>query len=293
VTVLIGGETGTGKTFLARLIHDSSARADERFVVVPCGALAGGLVESELFGHVKGAFTGADADREGRFAAAAAGTLLLDEIDALPLEQQAKLLRVIETGDYEPVGSNTTRRSQTRVIAATNIILEDAVDEGRFREDLFYRLNVLHIELPALAERAGDILPFARAMVAKYAERFDKPIYRLTEEVALALESFSWPGNVRQLENTMQQAVLACPGPELTVAHLPPALRPGPRLAAKPAGPLVRQREQSERVAIQRALTEAGDCRAKAARALGVSRVTLYKKLKKYGLTTTTTPQPA
>jgi len=284
VTVLIEGETGTGKTFLARLIHDCSPRSAQRLVVVPCGALASSLVESEFFGHVKGAFTGADVAKVGKFAAAGHGTLLLDEIDALGLEQQANLLRVVETGEFEPVGSNETQHCHARLIAATNWDLNDAVAQGRFRHDLYYRLNVLAFTLPPLRERIEDIGPLARGLVARFAARFGKPLFAIAPDVVAALEAFSWPGNIRQLENVLQQAVLFCSGPELRVEHLPPLVT---NLAmCRPEGPthsLARGRETQEKAAIRRALEDNGYSRTRAAQALGVSRVTLYKKMKKYG----------
>jgi transcriptional regulator with PAS, ATPase and Fis domain len=292
VTVLLTGETGTGKTHLARLIHNHSTRSTERLLVVPCGALAPNLIESELFGHARGAFTGADRPKVGKFEAVGGGTLLLDEIDALGLEQQAKLLRVIETGAYEPVGSNEIKVCNARIIAASNWELEQAVAEGRFRQDLYYRLNVLSFYLPPLRERVEDVRMLARGMVAYFSKKFKKELVGIHPEALQALESFPWPGNIRQLENVIQQAVLMSAGPELLKHHLPQPVREAeaaPRLngtapAAASANSLAQHREQQERYAIERALAESNNCRSRAASALGISRVTLYNKIKKYGI---------
>jgi DNA-binding NtrC family response regulator len=214
--------------------------------------------------------------------------LLLDEIDALGLEQQANLLRVIETGEYEPVGSNKTLICTARIIAASNLNLEEAVKAGKFRQDLYYRLNVMNFYLPPLRERVEDIAPLARGMVARYASKFHKPIFDLGLEAIKALESFPWPGNIRQLENVLQQAVLICTGPELQLAHLPqPVQKPmqrSPSREREASESLVQNRETLERSVIQRALASCDYSRARAAHALGISRVTLYKKMKKYGL---------
>lgn len=286
VTVLLTGETGTGKTHLAQLLHEGSPRRGKPFLVVACGAITPTLMESTFFGHVRGAFTGADRDRIGKFEAAGEGTLLLDEIDALPLEQQAGLLRVIETGEFEPVGSNETRRCAARLIVASNWNLEQAVNQGRFRQDLYYRLNVMSFHLPPLRERVGDIAPLVRLLAARYNTRFRKDLFSIALETLATLECHPWPGNIRQLENIVQQAVLMSRGNELLPEHLPQDIRrtTTPSVSPMPTSSLVKNREAAERTLIENALANHNQSRTRAASALGISRVTLYKKMKKHGL---------
>lgn len=297
ITVLLTGETGTGKTYLARLLHELSPRRSERFCTVPCGAIAPTLIESEFFGHVRGAFTGADRARIGKFAAAGAGTLLLDEVDALPLEQQANLLRIVESGEFEPVGSAETQQIRCRVIVASNRDLAAEVAAGRFRDDLYWRLNVMPFHLPPLRQRQEDLPWLIRGLAARFAAKFKKPLRDVAPETLALLAALHWPGNLRQLENAVQAAVLLCRGDQLlpgdfaelgqsaTDAEAILPFSPRGAGAAPPAEPtLSRNRESSERTLILRTLAQHGQRRAEAARALGVSRVTLYKKMKKYGL---------
>jgi DNA-binding NtrC family response regulator len=225
VTVLLIGETGSGKTFLARLIHELSDRREDRFCTVACGALPPDLIESELFGNVKGAFTGADRDREGKFAAAGKGTLLLDEIDVLPLDQQAKLLRVIETGEYEPVGSNETQHSQARLIVASNYNLEELVRTGSFRTDLYYRLNILNFRLLPLRQRPWDIEFLARKFALEHSRTHGIQLRQIEPAFLETLKAYDWPGNIREMENVIRRAVLYCHRGVLSVQDLPSSLR--------------------------------------------------------------------
>jgi two-component system response regulator HydG len=304
-TVLLTGETGTGKTWLARLIHKLSPRRAEPFLAINCGALAPELIESEMFGHVKGAFTGADRARVGKFAAAGQGTLLLDEIDALPLAVQAKLLRAVDERVFEPVGSNESMPVRARLIAASNRTLEREVDAGRFRADLYYRLNVIGFHLAPLRDRLSDIPDLAAEFVAEFASRTGRPARTVSTEALQALLDYRWPGNVRELRNAMERAVALCPGPQIEPRDLPEAIaRAGPRPStaehhdvntylAGPAAalPLDRLREKVEIERITQALQRCGNNRLRAAAILGISRRTLYKKLHRYSLGATKTPQ--
>jgi DNA-binding NtrC family response regulator len=294
--ILLGGETGTGKTRLARLIHEHSPRADQPFLVVNCGALATNLIESEMFGHVRGAFTGADRDRIGKFAEVGGGTLLLDEVDSLPPSLQAKLLRVIGEKVFEPVGSNQSQPVRARIIAATNRDLEQEVAEGRFRADLYYRLNVVGFCLPPLRERLQTVGRLARAFVEEFAHNHRRPVPAIDSAALEALQSYSWPGNVRELRNVMERAVVLCPGDTITLEDLPeslvgaknpvPAALPLPEIVDDALPVTLRNvRSQAEFHRIRDALHRNKNNRVRAAAELGISRMTLYNKIHKYGLT--------
>jgi DNA-binding NtrC family response regulator len=221
LTVLLTGETGTGKTYHARLIHEQSQRREHRLVIVPCGGLAPRLLAGELFGHVRGAIPVAYRDEPGKLAFAGPGTVLLDEVDALGPEEQVKLLHVLQTGEYQPVGGSATRCCQARILASSNRDLKAAVIEGRFREDLYCRLSEVVLHLPPLRDRPEDVAPLARSILASFCHWLGKDPLALSPEARAALEEFPWPGNVRQLHNVIRQAVLASPGPALLRRHLP------------------------------------------------------------------------
>ena len=209
-SILIQGENGVGKEVLPRIIHDASARKGKKYLALNCGALPEGTIDSELFGHVKGAFTGSVDSREGYFSAADGGTLFLDEVGELPLQTQVRLLRVLETGEFIPVGSSEVKRSNVRIVAATNVNMRKAISEGKFREDLFYRLNTIPIQMPPLRDRGGDIVLLFRLFAMQMAEKYHLPKITLTEEARQILLQYKWPGNVRQLKNiTEQMSVLS------------------------------------------------------------------------------------
>ena len=280
-TVLITGESGTGKEVIARAIHRASPRAARPFVGINCAAIPESLLESELFGHVRGAFTGANADKAGLFDQADGGTLLLDEIGELPVGLQAKLLRVLQEGEIRRVGDQKTRRVDVRVLAATARDLAAEAAAGRFREDLFYRLNVVAIELPPLSERREDIEPLARHFTARMAQRFGRPV-TLSDGAIAWLEEQEWRGNVRELENTIERAVVLTDGDVLEVANFSHSPRPTPHAPAR--GTLSDVVEAAEREAIAAALSATDGNRRAAAKRLGVSLRTLFYKMSRYGL---------
>ncbi|WP_047218974.1 MULTISPECIES: sigma-54-dependent transcriptional regulator [Delftia] len=280
-TVLVLGETGTGKELVARALHRNSARAERPFVAVNCAAIPADLMESELFGHVKGAFTGAASDRAGRFREAQGGTLFLDEVGDMPLPTQAKILRALQEREITPVGASRALPVNVRIIAATHRDLPDAVRQGRFREDLWYRLQVVPVHLPPLRERLGDVLLLAEHFLRQGGGASPK---RLGADAARLLLAHDWPGNVRELRNAMERAALLCPGPVIGPEHigLQPAAANGPAIDWN--GPLAPAVAQLEREMVTRALAATMGNRAEAARRLGLSRQQLYRKLAEFGL---------
>jgi DNA-binding NtrC family response regulator len=278
-TVLVTGEHGTGKELVAQWLHASSGRAARSLITVNVGGLSEGVFESELFGHVKGAFTDARADRTGRFELADGGTLFLDEIANVPLGQQAKLLRVLQTGEVERVGSSRTRHVDVRVIAATNADLKAEVAGGRFREDLLFRLNTIEIHLPPLRERREDVLPIATLCLRRQAARYRKQLGAFDRAAMEALHAHAWPGNVRELEHAVERAVLLAAGD---------VVRAGDLALEAPSGPAASLEEMTledvEKVLIQKALARYGGNVSQAAKQLGVSRSALYRRLKSHGL---------
>jgi transcriptional regulator with GAF, ATPase, and Fis domain len=297
--VLIRGESGTGKELLARALHDNSPRAGKNFVKVHCAALSPGLLESELFGHVKGAFTGAHRDKVGRFELADGGTLFLDEIGDISLDVQTKLLRVLQEMTFERVGSSEPVEIDVRVIAATHQNLEELMRAGRFREDLYYRLNVISLFVPPLRKRAEDIPELAQHFLVLHAQRAGKPIPQLDDDALARLKAYHWPGNIRQLENVIERAVVVCEGPMISVDDLPIDLLQtddeipfssehanGAELAIHRNGIQAEREERDGRESerLVRALAAAEGNKAEAARALGLARSTFLSRLKKYGL---------
>jgi DNA-binding NtrC family response regulator len=277
--VLVTGEHGTGKDVIARLLHAHSPRCERTFVPLNAGGISDGVFESELFGHVKGAFTDAKADRVGCFELAHQGTLFLDEIGNMQLTHQAALLRALQTGEYHPVGSSKVRQADVRVIAATNADLGEAVARGEFREDLLYRLNTVEIHLPALRERAEDIVPLASLFLSKQRARYNKPGLELSENALKALWEHPWPGNVRELEHAIERAVLLAQGRAIQPEDL--MLKPA-RSTEATLNELTL--EQAERLLIEKALSRSQGNVTQAAQALGMSRTTMYRRIQEIGI---------
>jgi DNA-binding NtrC family response regulator len=299
-TILIQGESGTGKSLLARTIHELSSRRAGPFVEVNCGALPAGLLESELFGHARGAFTGALRDRPGKFEAADGGTIFLDEIGVAPPELQVKLLRILQDKSFERLGETRTRKADVRVLAATNSELELEVREGRFREDLFWRLNVVGLRLPPLRERTADVPLLAEHFLQRFAREHARPLRPLSPAALARLSAHAWPGNVRELEHALERAVLLAPGAAIEPEDLGAALAAGAAAGtgASSAGPgdpppllplrlgvaLRKALEEPEREIIRRTLELNGGSRQETARMLELNRATLFNKMRKYDL---------
>ena len=278
-TVLITGENGTGKDMLAQEIHAHSLRSGKPMVAVDAGAITETLFESELFGHVKGAFTDAHTDHVGKFEQADGGTLFLDEIGNIPLHLQAKLLRAVQNRSIVRVGGNEARPVNIRLICATNMDLEQLVREGRFREDLYYRINTVHIALPALRERKEDIVPLAQLFLERFAEKYHRPLTGIAPEAAAMLTEGRWSGNIRELQNCIEKAVILSEGSKLTSKDIQL------ESTAKPVGTTIKAvSEAEEERMIRQAMDRTNGNISAAAKMLGVSRPTLYAKLKKYGL---------
>ncbi len=290
-TVLVTGETGTGKELVARAIHERSERASGPFVAVNCGALAEGVLESELFGHRRGAFTGAVRDRVGLFEAASGGTILLDEIGDVSPAMQHRLLRVLQERELTPVGAVKPVKVDVRIVAATNRDLRAEMEAGRFRDDLYYRLNVVRIEVPPLRERRGDIPLIAEAFYAKVGRR---PHAGCSPLAMRLLQEHRWPGNVRQLLAVLESAHIRAGERRIEAQHLPREVR-GPDAGAGDAGERYRRAvpTEDERLAIESALAAAAGVRSAAAQALGMSRTTLWRKMKEYGMDASDGPGPA
>ena len=284
--VLIFGESGTGKEVVARGLHAASLRSSQPFVEVNCAAIPDELIESELFGHIKGSFTGATDDKIGKFQKADTGTLFLDEVGDMSLKTQAKVLRVLEEQRFEPVGSNTAITVDVRVIAATNKKLEEEISRGAFREDLFYRLNVIPFYVPALRERAEDIPLFARRFLAEFSAAYGKRPRELSDSAMDVLMHYSWPGNVRELRNLIERLVIVCPQHKIEPHHLPPELYRGSRNAQQPHASLHDARAAYERDFILRKLEENQWNMTRTAEALGLERSHLYRKMKSLGIST-------
>jgi DNA-binding NtrC family response regulator len=279
VSVLVTGESGTGKEVVADMIHTLSRRDKGPFIKINCAALPRELIESELFGSVKGSFTGATEDRKGLFRQAESGTLLLDELSEMPVDTQSKLLRVLQEKEVRPVGGRTSYKTDCRIIASTNRSVDDAIKQGKLREDLYYRISALAIHLPPLRERRDDVLPLARAFLKRFAAQADRLISDFSPEAAERLRKYDWPGNVRQLQNEIQRTVLMCEGQvvqpaDLSIGQFQPTTEGGEQNLTL--------MEAMERNKIVEVLKETGGNKQETARRLGIGRQTLYNKIKSY-----------
>ncbi len=296
-TALMTGESGTGKSLLAKAIHFRSPRRNKPFVEVSCGALPETLLESELFGHVKGSFTGAIADKIGKFMAADGGTIFLDEINSASPAMQVKLLRVLQERAFEPVGSNDTKNVDVRVILASNVDLQQLVNEQKFRQDLFYRINVVQIRMPGLRERLGDIPLLAMHFLKYFCKETGREVLGFSEDAMSLMQRYTWPGNVRELENAVERAVVLCRRPQITADDLPESVHlhtagSRPATSAAPTGedwldtpmPLERALERPERKILEASLKRNNWSRQATAAELNINRTTLYKKMRKYQL---------
>jgi len=287
-SVLITGENGTGKSQLVKVLHQKSSFREQTMITINMGAIAESVFESEMFGHVKGAFTDAKSDRIGRFELADQSSLFLDEIANIPLSQQAKLLRVLETGEFERLGSSQTRNAKVRLISATNANMKQQIDEGEFRKDLFYRLNTVEICIPPLRERKEDIIPLAKMFLKQKARQYCRNIIALDESASLALETYHWPGNIRELSHCIERAVLMADDETISKSDLLLDSTKGKEMTAIPSVVEGMTLEQAEISLIKTALDKSEQNVLAAAELLGVSRSALYRRLEKYGLSEVT-----
>jgi DNA-binding NtrC family response regulator len=285
VAILITGESGTGKEVIADLIHTLSPRAKNKIIKINCAALPRELIESELFGYVKGAFTGANTDRNGLFRQAEDGTLVLDEISEMPIDTQSKLLRVLQDQEVRPVGGKTSYKTNCRIIAATNRNPEDAIKDGKLRDDLFYRISAISVHLPPLRERRDDIMPLAHSFLKRYAAQANRDVREFSLNAKERLTSYDWPGNIRQLQNEIQRAVLLCEGDEVRASDFSVSnIRTTSTASAAGHDSDFTMLEGVERNAIKQMLKETNGNKQETAKRLGIGRQTLYNKIEAYGI---------